>query len=214
VRPLSLLVFALCVAGCGAATEGANVPASSGVESVPVETDTEPLDESKLRPPAVLLVSAGGEQEALAGSSCVGYVDPVSGEGVQVCGDTGPIHPDDMTVARPGDEVAIVLEGAQVVRPEGCHSDDEQSCIGEVDVRPLGCVDRHVADIPLTLGEKTEWTIDLEPGAYELNVFAYFEARDGRSGDVSGLLGLLVAPDAPPRTVPVDVDLAVCPFPG
>jgi hypothetical protein len=118
-----------------------------------------------------------------------------------------------MTAVRTGDEVAFVLTGAAVVRAEGCQAEDEQSCIGSVSLRPLGCTDRQVAEVPLELGERTEWTVGLEPGAYQLDVFAHFEAFDGPTGDVSGSLGLLVAPEGPPRKIPVDLDLAVCSFP-
>ena len=188
MKPLSALVLALAMAGCGAATDGTNVPASSGVESV------EPA------PPTILLVGSGGEQSAVRVSFCVDYVDPASREGTGVCGDTGPIHPDEVTVARPGDDVTFVVEGAGEV------SD------ASVSVKPLGCDDREVERIPLSAGEQTPWTVDLEPGAYQLDVFAKFEAANGASGDVSGSLGLLVKADAPPRTVPVDLDLAVCPL--
>jgi hypothetical protein len=47
--------------------------------------------------------------------------------------------------------------------------------------------------VPLALGRETRWTVDLEPGAYELDVCGYFESDVGASGDVSGSLGLTVA---------------------
>ena len=60
------------------------------------------------------------------------------------------------------------------------------------------------------------WRIDLEPGAYELDVFALFELGDGLSGDTSGSLGLLVG-GGPKEydysgVVALDEILAVRPF--
>jgi hypothetical protein len=63
-----------------------------------------------------------------------------------------------------------------------------------VTIRPLGCSDQKVD---------------------QLDVFALFEAEDGRKGDVSGTLGLTVAGpktwDAP-GVRPVEPDMKVCPF--
>jgi hypothetical protein len=193
VRPLSLLVFALCVAGCGAAADDTGVPASSGMQSVPAQTETSAFDDSKLKPPGILLRnSVGEEQRAVAGSFCVDYVDAASGRGGGVCGDSPDVHPDAITIAVKGEELTLVFSGAEIVRPSGCHSEDEQGCIGYVYVKPLGCDDREVARIPLALGPETRWTIDLERGAYELDVFGYFETSEGATGDASGALGLLV----------------------
>jgi hypothetical protein len=59
--------------------------------------------------------------------------------------------------------------------------------------RPLGCDDRTIETVALAPGPQTPWTVDLEPGAYELDVFGYFESDAGATGDVSGTLGLTVA---------------------
>jgi hypothetical protein len=98
------------------------------------------------------------------------------------------------------------------VRAAACHGSDEQDCIGTIAVRPLGCDDRLLATIPLVPGTETRWTVDLDAGGYELDVFAYFETNDGLTGDVSGSLGLLVAADRPTDVIPVGADHAVCPF--
>lgn len=52
-------------------------------------------------------------------------------------------------------------------------------------------------------------------GAYQLDVFALFDTEDGRSGDVSGTLGLTVA--GPKKwdalgVGAVERDMKVCPF--
>lgn len=169
------------------------MPVSSGSESVPAQTYVEPtpVDESDLKPPRIVL-RAVDEQKAVEGSFCIEYSDPQSGYGSASCGDSGPVHPKAVSVVMPGDEVTFLFEGADIVRSSGCHSDDEQDCIGSVSVRPLGCEDREVERIPLALGPETAWTVDLEAGAYELDVFGYFESELGATGDVSGSLGLLV----------------------
>jgi hypothetical protein len=221
VRRVTLVVLALVLAGCGSTVDRTGVPASSGQESVPVETHgptTAPVDESKLRPPQILLRSSAGEQRAVEGSFCVDYVDPASGQGSGVCSDSAAVHPDAVTVAQLGDEVTFVFNAADIVRASGCHAEDEQGCIGSVQVRPLGCDDREVERVPLSLGEETRWTIRLERGAYELDVFGYFESSDGATGDVSGALGLLVG--GGPKNhdylgvVAVERAMHVCPFAG
>jgi hypothetical protein len=220
VKRVPLLVLALVLAACGSTTERTDVPASSGQESVPVETHgpTTPVDESKLKPPEILLRSRGGEQKAVEGSFCVDYVDKASGQGSGVCGDSGPINPAEVTVEQPKEELTFVFEDARIVRAEGCHANSEQACIGFVHVRPLGCEDREVKRVPLALGPETRWTIDLETGAYELDVFGYFESSDGVAGDVSGSLGLIVG-GGPKKydyvgVVAVKRSMQVCPFAG
>jgi hypothetical protein len=56
-------------------------------------------------------------------------------------------------------------------------------------VHPFDCSDQVLEHIPLALGARTVWRVNLDPGAYELQYFAYFEAGEGRNGDVSGASG-------------------------
>jgi len=130
------------------------------------------------------------------------------------CGDSGPIHPQQLTVVRPGDEVTFSLENATIGSPEGCHASDEQGCIGIVTVRPLGCERKAVSTIPLEKGRETHWKVGLEAGSYQLDLFAYFKADDGRTGDVSGTFGLMVQPGGEPKIQPVDPRQASCQFSG
>jgi hypothetical protein len=200
---LLLLVMTLVIAGCGVATEETGTPASSGEESVPAETSKPipTLDEANLRPPPIVLVSAAGKQEATRGSSCVQYADPASGEGAGACSDVaGPLHPDFISLVRRGDNTLVIVAGASA---EG----------GSVTVRPLGCADQELVFDLASGRDETRWRVDLEPGAYQLDVFTRFETTDGRSGDVSGSLGLLVGDSDARRTVPAKAGLAVCPFP-
>jgi len=130
------------------------------------------------------------------------------------CGDSGPIYPRELTLVHPSDEVTFSLENASVVRPEGCHASDEQGCSGSVTVRPLGCERKAVSTIPLEKGRETRWTVGLDAGPYQLDLFAYFQADDGRTGDVSGTFGLLVQPDGDLKIQPVEPQQATCPFLG
>jgi hypothetical protein len=193
---LLLLVVSVLAGGCGAAERVGGGPTSTAVQP---DTESDPLfDEAeKTKPPPIVLETAAGRQRAVPGSSCVDYVDEASGYGVGACADTERPSPSRLSTVRPDEEVLIRLEDADVVRPEGCVSDDEQSCIGTAAVHPLGCARKTIAEIPLAVGPATTWRVELEPGAYEVEVFAYFDAPDGRSGDVSGAVGLLVDETAP-----------------
>jgi hypothetical protein len=201
VTRFSLLVLVLVIAGCGAETEGAGVPASSGAESQALPVETAPQsptqEEPELEPPTILLISPAGKQPAAHGSYCM-----TGGLSSGVCADmAGPIHPEEMSVLHPGDRAIVALAGAFEM--------DEGSAV----VRPLGCQDKETLSFDLTPGmSETHWRVQLEPGAYQLDVFTRFHSNDGRNGDVSGSLGLLIESAGPPRTVPVDLDLAVCPF--
>jgi hypothetical protein len=198
---LVLFAFAvLALAGCGTAT---TAPGFSGesptLPQPPVSTGTETPD---LKAPPILLISAVGKQRATEGSSCVTYVDPDTGKGAGACGDTGPIVPEAMTVVQPGDNVIVTIPGAKLKR--------DSSLV----VRPLGCERRETRTLDLPATGELHWPVDLEPGPYQLDVFALFEADSGLSGDVTGSLGLLVGGNAKENDYRgiVSVDLPyVCP---
>jgi hypothetical protein len=144
---------------------------------------TAPVPEGKLQPPPIILVGSMETQKAVQGSYCVDYVDEATGQGQGACADTAaPLRPEAVTSVAPGDRVSFVLPEA-VFRRESV-----------VTIRPLGCGDQEVGRITIQPGRgEHEWTVDLDSGAYQLDVFAIFEADDGRTGDVSGTLGLTVA---------------------
>jgi hypothetical protein len=198
---LLLVVVSVLAGGCGAAERVGGGPTSTAAAT---DTGSEPpFDEAeKTKPPPIVLEAAVGRQEAVPGSFCVDYVDEASGYGVGTCGDSERPSPKQLSTVRFGEEVRLGLKGAEVVRPEGCVSEDEQSCIGTAAVHPLGCAKKTVAEIPLAVGPATTWRVELDSGAYEVEVFAYFDAPDGRSGDVSGAVGLLVDETAPLEIVP------------
>ena len=50
--------------------------------------------------------------------------------------------------------------------------------------------------------DSTAWKVALQPGACELEVTVAFETADGRSGDLSGTLGL-VDPEREPASCPL-----------
>jgi hypothetical protein len=191
MRLLPLLILALLLAACGSSVEGTGVPASSGEASAsgegtatgPNEPAPEPGEESDLKPPPIVLLSGYGRQEAVQGSYCVDFVDEATGQGSGICSDFAmPTFPDAVTSVAPGDRVEFVLPGA-AFRPDSV-----------VAVRPLGCTEQVMEEIALESGTgKHLWKVDLKHGAYQLDVFARFQADDGRSGDVSGSLGLTVA---------------------
>ena len=199
---LCLLALSLAAAGCGAGAEtgGGGAPTVS-VSAEEVDTSAA-AEAGHTTPPPIVLESDAGRQTAVPGSFCVDYTDEAAGQAVGACGDSGPITPERLSTIRRGEKVRIVLEHADVTRPEGCVSEEEQGCIGSVAVHPLGCERKTVAEIPLALGPETTWRVDLEPGTYELDVFAYFDAQDGRTGDVSGSLGVLVDETAPLEIAP------------
>lgn len=192
---IPLLLVALVLVACGSAEE-TGAPASSGQEtsgqesaegegtaSGGVEPPAEPVDGSDLKPPAILLVSETGRQKAVRGSYCVDYVNEATGQGSGVCADAAmPTYPDAVTSVAGGDQVTFVLADA-VFRPDSV-----------VMIRPLGCTERVLDKLALDPGTgEHSWQVDLEHGAYQLDVFARFKADDGRTGDVSGSLGLTVA---------------------
>jgi hypothetical protein len=200
MRMVSSALAVLALAGCGTAT---TAPGSSGesptLPQPPVSTETEAPD---VKPPPIFLISAAGKQRATEGSSCVTYVDPDTGEGVGACGDTGPIVPEAMTVVQPGDNVIVTIPGATLKKESA------------VVVRPLGCTKRETMTLDLPVTGELHWPVDLEPGAYQLDVFALFGMENGLNGDLSGSLGLLVGGNAKENDYRgvVSVDLPyVCP---
>lgn len=203
MRLFAVLVAVLLV-GCGVGAEETNAPGSSGE----APTTIEPLatfDESELKPPPIFLISRVGKQEAVPGSSCVDYLDQASGQGVSQCGDVGaPLVPKEMTVVERGESVIVTIPGVTLKRDSS------------VSVRPLGCLDRESVKLDLPEAGELHWDVDLDRDAYELDVFALFDAGNGLSGDMSGTLGLLVGggpKDHDYRGVlALDRSLAVCPF--
>jgi hypothetical protein len=85
---------------------------------------------------------------------------------------------------------------------------------GLVVIRPLGCANKEVGTFELPAGEPGAVSrIDLDPGAYQLDVFARFASNDGRHGDLSGALGILVDPDQKRDILPARL-FPVCQFPS
>ena len=202
MRLVLVAVVALLAAGCGAATD---VPGSSGESPTLAQpTESTEVEEQDVKPPAIFLVSAAGKQKAVQGSSCVQYVDPDTGEGTGVCADSAVPHPRSVTSVAPGDRVTLIVDGASVKKDS------------TVTIRPLGCGDQNIDELAFEPGPgELAWTVDLDHGAYQLDVFAVFETDDGRSGDVSGTLGLTVAGPKESDALGVraiEPDMEVCPF--
>jgi hypothetical protein len=191
-----------------AETGGGEPAVTSGV---PEPTPDPPIPE--LKPPPIVLETEAGRQEAVQGSYCITRVND-EGEGEGICADAVFPHPDELSVVRPGDTIAITLEGADIVTAAGC---SQASTCPIVTLYALGCgPERAIGEFELT-GSTTTWTVELEPGAYELWAFAYFDDGMGASGDTSGAVGLLVDPKLDPDRgyeMPAAIDpFVVCPFP-
>jgi hypothetical protein len=182
---------------------------TGGGGTAPATTSAEPESDVgvELRPPPIALESAAGRQEAVQGSYCITKVTK-SGEGAGACADTAFPHPEQLSIARPHEPIMIEITGASLRVNGGC----SPACPSTVTVSPLGCgPDRAVASFELESASMS-WSVDLEPGAYELVVFAYFQREDGSSGDTSGGIGLLVDPDRERAVVPIDEALIACPY--
>ena len=149
------------------------------------------------RPPPILLESRAGVQRAVQESYCVSEVRDTGGTGV--CADTPDLRPRRLSVVRPGEVVSIALPGATIVRRDPtCHP----RCAAGAAVFRLGRRKTLVGRFRLS-GERTRWLVRLRPGAYEVEVFVgLFRTSDGRSGDTSGSLGILVSRTQPRRIVP------------
>jgi hypothetical protein len=157
-----------------------------------------------MAPPAIVLDVAGTQQEAVQGSFCVTKIDP-GGQSEGVCSDSGVQHPKHLSVVPPGAHARVRLaDGAFARHAEGCRPD----CRPTVTVFPLGCEGKPTTTFELPADGR--WVIDLEPGAYELQVFGRFEAPGGSSGDTSGVLGLLVDRVASPEVVDATAAHSVC----
>ena len=186
---VGLILVILGLVGWSVEEEGESAPAPPSAESEPAP----PVPgEGGPKPPPILLVSAAGTQVAVAESSCV------YGSGTGVCIDTSDQQPEDLSVVRPGEDVVLRLRDASVTE-------------GSVTVRPLpDCRGKTVAEVELEPGPETRWRVDLPAGQYELQVFARFEAADGRSGDASGSLGIVLDASQPLGIVPVPDTLVGC----
>jgi hypothetical protein len=194
----------------GFATETSGFSETSGTEAATTGTP-EPPPAPELKPPPIVLKSEAGRQEAVFGSYCITSMSSSGGEGAGICTDSTFPHPKELTVTRPGESIRITIVGTHLVVPAGCAP--ASGCASAVTIYPLGCgPERAVANFELSR-DTTHWNVDLEPGAYELSVFAYFDDGAGTSGDVSGALGLLVDPDRGAAIVPMDESLLVCPYP-
>jgi hypothetical protein len=150
---------------------------------------------SSQRPPPIVLRSTAGRQRAVQGSFCV--TGPVEGGWVTLCADTIDPEPRWLSVVRPKERVTIRVRGATSAR-------------GVVVVHPRGCENRIARTFYIRRSTK-RWVVQLEPGRYELDVsISEFTTSDGRSGDTTAALGLLVSETRATDVIPANGSLA-CP---
>jgi hypothetical protein len=182
---------------------------TGGGEPATTSVILEPDPGMPVTPPRIVLESEAGRQEAVPGSYCITRVSEGGDESAGVCTDAMRPYPVELSVVAPGEEIAVRIPHASIVSPPSCVAE----CDSTVTVRPLGCGDQLVATLVLGAAG-VKWAVDVEPGAYQLDVFVQaFDDGKGTTGDISGSLGLLVDPAGDPAIIPVDESLAVCPYP-
>ncbi len=123
-------------------------------------------------PPAIYLVVGATRHRLEPGSSCV---ESATGS---VCGDAVYTPVKVLYPVRQGETVRLEL--------------DAQTRGADLTVGRPGCFRSEIAQVRLT-PPKLEWRVELAPGQYEARVLIdHFQTDDGRSGDVSGQIGLRV----------------------
>lgn len=134
-------------------------------------------------PPVVTLVSKSPPQEAVWGSYCVSVE-------WTLCADYPNVEPRWLSVVRPGERVTIVFEKTK-------------SVTGDVWVHKRGCEDDPPKRTFAITRARTRWTVPRSfRGRFELNLeAAEFRTVDGRAGDMSATLGILVSKTRPESLV-------------
>jgi hypothetical protein len=127
-------------------------------------------------PPRVVMTSVAGRQQAVRGSSCITV--PTGTGFVTACGDTPDVEPRWLSVVRPKEHITLRVRAKKVD--------------GAFYVHPRGCERRITATFKIKHPQR-RWVVHLRPGRYELSFFLNFLTADGRFGDTSGTLGLLVS---------------------
>lgn len=166
-RPRQTLVA--CCAGLGGLALLLPLPAPSRQEEANTTIRSVPAV-----PPVIALKSKAGPQRATQGSYCV-----FNGQ-VEACADMVDPEPRRLSIVRPRERLVIRVK-------------DSKIATGVVFVRPRGCERKTVETFDIG-HPGTAWRARKRPGKYELEVFVTeFATADGRSGDTSGALGILVA---------------------
>ena len=135
------------------------------------------------------MTSRAGFQRAAQESFCV-RVPPHDGQpGVVRCGDSLDRPPRRLSVVRPGEVVTIRVGSATAIRGARAY------------VKVLGR-DTFFGSFRLTQ-PVTRLRVNLRPRAYEVEIFANYEMADGRTGDTTASLGILVDRKRPLRLLPL-----------
>ena len=167
---MALVLLVACLAGCGTKD-----PAEVREAAAPAELPTVAAETELNGPPAILFTSEAGIQVGVRGSFCG------PSNGAILCVDGPEPEPAEVSVVRPGEPVSLRLVGGRILRGS------------QVAVQRYGCTRKALETFRLDPGgEESEWAVDLPPGDFELQVFAYFGYGEAGRGDVSGALGLRV----------------------
>ena len=136
-------------------------------------------DQAAVMPPPVTLISAAGEQRAVPETYCLS-IPPRPGEttAASICAESVDRKPRRLSVVRPRETISVVLRGARAATGYG---------------RLIGLGRRKTIARFRISSPTTRWRVSLPTGAFELEVYIDgFATADGRTGDTSGSLGLLV----------------------
>jgi hypothetical protein len=185
---LSAALAAFALAACGGNGDGLN---------------TVTVPQSRLTENPIVLESAAGRQDAavVPCASSLSDAEEAATE-IPICLDANPaLRPAKLSVVRPGETVTVSLPGAEVTNPPGCSI----TC-SSVQIQPLECRDTPLGMFELEDGPATEWTVDLAPGRYELEVYARFRSDDGQLGIAQGKIGLVVDVSAEQTVTPVQLE--------
>ena len=141
--------------------------------------------------PALVLASRAGEQAGVVVRYSVETDE--GGYGSEMT----PARPKKLTIARPGETVAILFLGTEPAERL-------------VTVRALGCKDRVLGSAELE-ASVADWPVPTRPGAYEVEVTVpRFEAVEGGTGTATAVFGLLVDKTRPRAVIRASRALFVC----
>lgn len=170
-----LLVFAGCTGIDGAVSQHPVTDAPNDAGALA------PCMLDELTPPPLVLTMSAGDQTGVQGSFCSNDDE----RGCGVCADSVRLTAKHFTIVHSGDQVTLSMPDGTLVTPgpDQC----QPACPPQVVVTSL-CEDKGSSR---TFAEDEAWTIDLDPGVYQLDASASFSA-DELHGQTEETFGLIV----------------------